>query len=62
MTDRTTVGSANRPGRVRVLSSLLMPAIRSVLPAMATALLLSAMAVAPALAQTLTERVVDEAG
>ncbi|HKO34173.1 MAG TPA: TPM domain-containing protein, partial [Candidatus Limnocylindria bacterium] len=39
-----------------------MPALRSVLPALAAALLLIAMVVAPALAQTLSERVVDESG
>ena len=62
MTDQATIGGANRPGPVRRLCSSLMPASRSVLPAMAVALLLVAMAVAPAVAQTLSERVVDEAG
>ena len=62
MTDHATISGANRPGPVRVLSSLLMPAIRSVLPAGLSALLLVAMAVVPVVAQTLSERVVDEAG
>ncbi|HEX5579653.1 MAG TPA: TPM domain-containing protein [Candidatus Limnocylindria bacterium] len=39
-----------------------MPAIRSLLPAMAAALLIVAVAIAPVVAQTLSERVVDEAG
>jgi uncharacterized membrane protein YgcG len=39
-----------------------MPASRSVLPALVAALLLVALTVGPALAQTLSERVVDEAG
>ena len=42
MTDHATISGANRPGPVRVLSSLLMPAIRSVLPAGLCALLLVA--------------------